>query len=377
MFPKKRNKLLIVGAFPSPNSTVFGGVVTVCKIMIDSSFSDNYDLILIDSTQISNPGPSLAIRSLLAFKRLFKYSGHLFTARPDAVLLFTSLGFSVLEKGVMAWIAKMLSTPAILFPQGGELIDNFNSSFFNRAWIRAAMCGATHLMCQGSSWQRFATDSLGFAPSNAPIVPNWSATTSLLDLGAARVLTANAQNPVILYLGWVEKDKGIFELLEASRKLSRKYQFKLFIAGRGHAEEEARAFVAANSLQDKVELVGWVEGLDKESLLEAADILVLPSWAEGFPNAIIEAMAAKVAVVVTSVGNVPDLITDRKEALLIPPKDSCALERSIELLFTDINLRHGIAKRGHVFACENFAVEKGIKKLTLAIDQAIGLKGNK
>lgn len=175
----------------------------------------------------------------------------------------------------------------------------------------------------------------------------------------------------MLFLGWLERGKGILELLEASLSLSKKYEFRLIIAGRGHAEEQARAFVQSHGLEDFVEFAGWVAGEAKEALLAKADILILPSWAEGFPNAIVEAMAAKMAVVVTTVGNVPDLITDRQQALLVPPKDKEALERAIEQLLLDPQFRVELAERGHAFARDNFSVEQGVAKLTAVIDAAI------
>lgn len=369
-----KKKLLIVGGFPPADTEIFGGIVTTCKTLLESSFQDNFDLILIDSTQISNPPPHLAVRLLIAVRRFFRFTISLFSERPDAVLLFTAIGASVLEKGAMAWLARTKSIPVFLFPRGGELIETVNASRFQKVWVKASMHGATHLLCQGPAWQRFAINVLGFSSSNAPIIQNWSATTTLLQLGDARNMEEKSCSPTLLFLGWLEKEKGIFELLEACLEASKKYQFKLIIAGRGHAEQAARAFVVANNLQNIVEFVGWVQGADKGALLKKVDILVLPSWAEGFPNAIIEAMAAKVAVIVTTVGNIPDLITDRQEALLVPPRDSRSLTRAIALLIIDFELRNSLAERGHIFARENFSVETGISKLTLTIQQAIESK---
>lgn len=254
-------------------------------------------------------------------------------------------------------------------------MDAVRVSPLHKLLVLAAMYGATKILCQGPAWQRFATETLGFSCSDTPIVQNWSATNRLLEIGANRI--ASVELPSLLFLGWLEKEKGIFELLESCRELSRRYQFRLLVAGRGRAEVQARAYVATNNLEDRVDFVGWVYGDDKEALLKRADILVLPSWVEGFPNAIIEAMAAKVAVVVTAVGNVPDLITDRKEALLVRPKDSQCLEHAVEVLLESPAFRNELAERGHDFARENFSVEKGIAKLISVIKEAIEGKGGK
>jgi glycosyltransferase involved in cell wall biosynthesis len=366
-----KKKLLIVGAFPSSDAQIFGGIATICRILLNSSFSDHYELVLIDSTQISNPPPWIIVRALLAFVRFIKFLKALFGVKPDAVLLFTSVGASIIEKSVMAWVARLRQIPTFLFPRGAGLIETVQASRFQRTWVVAAMHGATHILCQGPAWQRFAKDILGFSESKAPIIQNWSATKEILMIGEYRSFILADRPPCLLYLGWLDKEKGIFELLVASLALSKRHSFRLQIAGRGNADVQARDFVQSNGLQDVIEFVGWVEGEAKEELLMNSDILILPSWAEGFPNAIIEAMAAKLAVVVTKVGNVPDLIKDGYHALLVPPKDSEALELAIDRLLLEPQFRVELAQRGHTFARDNFSVAQGIAKLTLVIDTAI------
>jgi len=376
---ENKPKLLIVGAFPPKDLRVFGGMVTACHALINSAISDYYELILIDSTQRSNPAPNIGIRILYSFKKFYRFLKHFLLERPDAIILFTALGASVVEKGAMAWIARIRRLPILMFARGAGLIQVAQSSCIQRFWIKIAMNGATHFLCQGPAWQRFATDVLGFSKSESPIVYNWTATQSLLSIGSKRpqVSLERKEAPKIIFLGWLEKEKGIFELLDSCLSLFNKYQFSMIIAGRGHVEEEAHAFVKANGLEDIVEFVGWVEGDAKERFLEMGDILVLPSWAEGFPNAVIEAMAAKLAVIVTTVGNIPDLLTDCDEALLIPPKDTKALESAIERLLLNQAFRGDLAERGYCFARDQFSVEKCVAKLIKAIDHAIGEIKNK
>ena len=364
-------KLLIVGAFPPKDTKIFGGVITTCQTLLDSDFPSQFDLLLIDSTQISNPPPAVAIRLFLAIRRFFSYLVILLFQYPDAVLLFASPGTSLLEKGVMAWIARAKRIPVLLFPRGGKLIDLVHRSPFQKLWVKITMRGATHILCQGSAWQRFAIDVLGFKESHTPIIHNWSATSELLQIGSQRTSSSPSLTLHMLFLGWLEEEKGVFELLEACRELAHHHAFELTIAGRGHAEQRARDFVSNNGLENHVHFVGWVQGAEKKALLETADILVLPSWAEGFPNAIIEAMAARVAVIVTAVGNVPDLLRSREEALIVPPKDSTALRVAIEELLIHSDLRWQLAEKGHLFARETFSVETGVTRLTEFIKEAI------
>jgi glycosyltransferase involved in cell wall biosynthesis len=368
---KRKPKLLIVGAFPQSNLKVFGGVVTVCRALVDSSIGERFELVLVDSTQRSNPPPGLFIRVVYGAKRAIAFCRALIVRRPDALVLFCSAGASVLEKGAMAWIARLVGIPALIFPRGGRLIDAATRSRLHRSWIRWSLRGASIFLCQGPTWHRFAVNIVGFPPTHAPIVPNWTATTELLSIGVSRLNRPPGNVPQILFLGWLEKEKGIFELLEACSELARECSFQLVIAGGGSAEDAARRFVLQAGIGDCVCFAGWVQGEDLRKLLTESELLVLPSWTEGLPNAMIEGMAAGLAVVVSAVGNVPDVVTDGREALLVAPKRVDALQHAIRRLLDDPSLRAAIAARGHAFVEQHYAVEPAVGILCQVIDKVM------
>ena len=250
-----------------------------------------------------------------------------------------------------------------MFPRGGPLLDQVKESSFTRLWVKWAFGGASKVLCQGPAWKKFALDTLNFSDQNCPIVFNWTATDKLISIGKKK-LKIKVNPPLnILYLGWLEEEKGIFDFLEACSDLKREDKFKILVAGGGSREADAKEFVRKRGIQDITKFVGWVEGVQLQELLNNSHILVLPSWAEGFPNAVIEAMASGLAVVVTSVGNVPDILTNESEALLVNPKDKASLMNAIARLVEDENLRHSIALQGHLFSLENFAVEKAASRL--------------
>ena len=360
-------KILIVGAFPPPGSPVVGGIVTTCKTMMASDFPSHFDLILIDSTQRTNPPPNLMIRLLGAVIRFKEYLFALLFNRPDGVLLFAAVGPSIAEKGLMAWAARIVGIPASMFPRGAQVIEAARESPLQKLWIKAAMRGATQMLCQGPAWQRFAVDELGFESSRCPIIYNWTATPELIKIGKRRVPPSANKIPKILFLGWLEREKGVFELLGACRRLSEKHKFRLLIAGNGNAERRAKDYVMDCEMDKFVEFLGWVHGERKRQLLEEADILVLPSWIEGFPNTVIEAMAAKLAVVVSAVGNVPDILANREQALLIPPKNEEMLWSALDELMCNPGLCASLAENGHSFARDHFTTESAIARLVHAV----------
>lgn len=356
-------KVLIVGGFPGPGNKIFGGIVTSCSALMHSSFSDKFDVLTIDSTQKSNPIPPLIFRLFYAGFRMFRYLVMLLIKRPKTVILFHSTGVSLLEKGVMAWIAFFLRIPVFMFPRGGALIEQVNESLITKIWVTWAFAGASKVICQGPAWQKFARDTLEFSKENCPIVYNWTATEALLDIGKQRLQVKKDPPLNILYLGWLEKEKGVFDLIEACSDISRENINRIYIAGGGRCANELREMVVQKGMGDFVKFFGWIDGAEVEGLLRDSDILVLPSWAEGFPNAVIEAMASGLAVVVTSVGNIPDILTHEAEVLLVPPKDTASLTLEISRLTESHDLWKSVAIRGHAYAAEHFSVERAARDL--------------
>ncbi|MGB6606119.1 MAG: glycosyltransferase [Steroidobacteraceae bacterium] len=367
-----RPRALFVGAFPPPGSKIVGGMVTSCTALLQSSFAARLDLDLLDSTQVSNPPPRLAQRLVLAVRRCARFIARFERRRPDVVLLFVAVGASIVEKGAMAWYARLRGVPAVMFPRGGSVVADARGSALTRVWVRLAFRGARQIVCQSDSWRRFAIEVLGFAPTNVAVVRNWTATRALLALGADRVV--EGRDPVrLLFIGWLERDKGIFELLEAARQLMRGgRRFVLDVAGDGSAAAEASAAIVRHGLAEIVRLRGWLGDVELENALRESDVLVLPSWAEGLPNAMVEAMAARLAVVVTRVGAIPEVVTDRRSGMLVEPRDSAALATALAAVIDDPQLRHEIAAEGYRIAARDFEVEHAVERVVELINAAVG-----
>ena len=363
-------RVLFVGAFPPADRAVLGGMVTSCRILMASSFPAKVELDLLDSTQISNPPPGLGVRLTRAAVRFAKFIVRVERRRPDVVLLFVAVGASIVEKGAMAWYARLRGVPVIMFPRGGSVIDDCKNSGLTRRWVRLAFRGAQKIICQSESWRSFAVEMLGFRRANVVVMRNWTATRDLLDLGAQRV-QRDALPVRLLFLGWLDREKGVFELLEACRILSGRGNFTLDIAGEGDASAQIRALAERNELNRFIRFRGWLRGEELRDALRDADALILPSWAEGLPNAMIEAMAAGLAVVVTRVGAIPELITDHKSGLLVEPRDVESLASALREIIENPQLRADLGAQAHRIAKQDFEVEAAVARLMGEIEATV------
>jgi glycosyltransferase involved in cell wall biosynthesis len=125
----------------------------------------------------------------------------------------------------------------------------------------------------------------------------------------------------------------------------------LVIAGAGPQENALRKLVAAQHLRH-VHFVGPVRGATRMSVLERADVFVLPSYAEGLPYALLESMAAGVPAIATRVGAIPDLVDDGVSGVLIEPRSARTLAAAICRLAGDRGAleRMGRASRAAITA---------------------------
>jgi glycosyltransferase involved in cell wall biosynthesis len=366
-------QVLIVGGFPPVQiRKVYGGQVSVCSRLLESSFIERYDVCTVDSTQISNPPPAFATRIFLAGMRIARFLGAVIFQRPNVVIIFLAEGASAIEKGVMSRLAQACGVRSLVFPRAGGIMRQYTSSPWFAAFLRNTLGRADMFLCQGLAFQRFAISELGFTIESAPIIPNWTASEEHLRIGVDRDFGRQKKNLQILFLGWLEDFKGIFELLEAARILrDERIEFHLFLGGDGTGLPKAQLFVQMHELDRHVTFAGWLDQAAKADLLLQCQIFTLPSWSEGLPNVMIEAMSAGLACVVTNVGTIPDYVTDGQDALIVEQKNALALAAALRALICDEKLRESLAKNGFRLASSNFTLENGIELLSAAVTRAL------
>lgn len=160
-------------------------------------------------------------------------------------------------------------------------------------------------------------------------------------------LRAQAQ---VLFLGRLGSGKGIYDLLHAiHRIIGRHPNIKLILGGDGELER-TRETVDQLDIAAYVDLLGWVSGPAKALLLAQSAVYVLPSYAEGLPMSLLEAMSAGLAIVATPVGGIPEAVTDGVEGCLVPPGNVEALSAALDHLLSNEDMRHRMGTAGRTKA---------------------------
>jgi glycosyltransferase involved in cell wall biosynthesis len=166
---------------------------------------------------------------------------------------------------------------------------------------------------------------------------------------------------VLGHVGRLAPVKGQRELLEAVSSLSSRHPgAHVVLIGRdlerdGAYAAELRQLAKALGIDERVHFAGFRS--NAAAAIQELDVVVLPSWIEGLPLVVLEAMAHAKPVVATAVGGTPEAVVDGETGLLVPPRDVPALAAALDRILTDASLRDRLGQAGRARASEHFDVE--------------------
>jgi teichuronic acid biosynthesis glycosyltransferase TuaC len=169
-------------------------------------------------------------------------------------------------------------------------------------------------------------------------------------ISARRALHLDERAPLIAYAGTIHRSKGLFDLVEAVRALS-DLQPLVVIAGRGpHVADVMKSFEAAGI---RATFVGLLAQAQVANLLSAADVVTLPSYGEGLPAVICEAMLVGRSVVATAVGGIPEIVHNDETGFVVPVGDHKAMATALRRILSDGELKARMEENAHQFAAQH------------------------
>jgi glycosyltransferase involved in cell wall biosynthesis len=193
---------------------------------------------------------------------------------------------------------------------------------------------------------------------NGIVVGN-SAGVDVADLMNDIGLTADQR--ILMTAGRLHRQKGYDLLLQALSVVQKSFSgVQLLILGAGQEEKSLKKLAHSLELSEKVLFLGLRSDVDR--LLQCSEMFVLPSRWEGFPNVLLEAMAAGKPVVATAVGGVQELVVDEVTGILVPPQDETALADAITLLLSDKKRALAMGAAGRERVLQRFSMDTMLTK---------------
>ena len=222
-------------------------------------------------------------------------------------------------------IAKKLFRKRVIYHiHGGEYHLFYKEvSNFMRRRISGMINGSDALIVLSVEWENYYSKT--FNNDNIHIVNN------IVEF-PKRIPVEKNGRLTLVFLGTIIERKGIFNLLEAIGLLSEeeKSRIQLVVGGNGDIKGLNKAIDRLN-LGEVVEFVGWIKGDEKIELLNKADLMILPSLAEGLPISLLEGMSYGLALVATDVGGIPQILKPNWNGQLIKPGEVQAIKKAIQL----------------------------------------------
>jgi len=359
-------KYIFVGPDPKNISNNHpGGQLTAARGLTQYAQENDIKLTIIDTLQSSFPIPSFRIRIYKFFRRLILFIKYLQKTNITGVIIFSSSGFSFIEKSIMIIISRLHKIPSILFLRSGHFFNSLNGklSFIYKFFIKFP----TIIGVQGSQWKKSL--EIASVPSRKILViPNWvSDDKNLVINQLTKKHLKMSTKPVFVYLGWLVEQKGIFDLVNAYRDSNILKSCKLVIIGDGHQYEKINNDIKKYHLSN-IELKGWCTTTEVKTILKNSDILVLPSYAEGFPNAIIEAFTFGLPVISTNVGGIPDSVKNGWNGFIVKPGDRNQLKDAMEKLVLNKNLIIKFSKNSIKILNKRHSQKENCKKIFNALE---------
>lgn len=261
----------------------------------------------------------------------------------DIVHIHFSLSTSAKRKYPFFKLAKMLGKKTVIHLHCGSQIDEIWNSIY-QTMFEQCDCGILLSESIKTKIEEHVgkLDKLKVVYNPCPLITD---------------TTTYKKENHILFSGTLYEGKGYLDLIKAFAKIAPHYpDWKLVLAGNGE-EEKARGMAHDLGIEKQVELLGWVNGEAKHRAFCEAKALCLPSYAEGFPMAVLDAWAYGLPIITTPVGGIPDVASDGENMLLFNPGDIEMLSEKLEMIISDKDLQKKLTVASQKLATETFNLE--------------------
>lgn len=297
---------------------------------------------------------SLGLTAMAAFHLL----ASAFSGRKRLMHINMGDAGSAARKGALTIWARAIGTPVVLHLHAVQLHTLYaRSGPLLRFVIRQPFRAANTCIVLGAGWRDWLVNDLKIPASKIEIVNNGVPVEIRPRNFAADAAGTPASKPVtMLFLGNLLERKGVTDLLRAIAALPAGVpEWRLVLAGGGDVDRY-KALATELGLGERASFVGWVDQQGARKWLADADLLVLPSYDEGLPLVILEALGSGAPVLCTPVGSIPEHLTDGVNARFVTPGDVDGMSARLTELVADAGLRQRLSDAGIKIFRERFTL---------------------
>jgi glycosyltransferase involved in cell wall biosynthesis len=279
----------------------------------------------------------------------------------DLVHINMASDSSYYRKMYFVYVSRMFQKKIVIHQHGGDFSTFYYKQCSKRqqARINRNLNYADKFIVLTNEWRKFFSDIVD--NEKLIVLPNAVSVPESYD--------KYYDNIDMLFLGRLCRDKGLYELFEATSNLHPKYpKLHLYLGGTWEDEDIHREMEKHN---DCITWLGWVDGERKDKLLRKCSIYVLPSYYEGMPVSVLEGMAYGCVPVVTYVGGIKDMIEDEKEGIFVEAKSTESLMKGLIKAIGSKERREMIGRNARSKVINQYEIHGNINKLLSIYEEVI------
>jgi glycosyltransferase involved in cell wall biosynthesis len=331
------------------DSMVKGGIAAVVSGYRGSNLENEYKMIYVESYKDGGKLTKLikVINGLIHFIKV------LLVDKPELVHIHSSFGPSFYRKMFFIYLATWAQTPIINHIHGADF-ENFylNASKKKRDLIEKIYNKCTMLIALSDQWKENLKEIVPI--DKIAVIENYSVLHKDVVLDRANRSLKNQ----ILFLGEIGRRKGCYDIPKVVSKVADVIPDVKFVIGGSGEIDKITKKLKEYRVDKNVTFTGWVRGKDKETVLRESDIFFLPSYNEGMPMSILDAMGYGLPIVSTNVGGIPNIVHNGKNGFVCNAGDIEAFSKGIINILLNEKKCKNFGRRSYELIEQKYSLEK-------------------
>ncbi len=336
---------------------VKGGIAAVVNGYRGSALENDYEIVYVESYKDGGKFTKL-FKGICGY---FHFAKVLIVDKPELVHIHSSFGPSFYRKLPFIYMASWARLPIINHIHGADF-DQFyvNADDKKKNWIKKVYNKCSVLIALSEEWKQRLNQIVD--EDKIAVIENYS----IIHEDALKDRLNRRCNNKVLFLGELGKRKGCYDIPKVAELVTKEIpnvKFVLCGAGSQNDETAIKELFQANGTINNVEFPGWVRDTKKDKVLREADIFFLPSYNEGMPMSILDAMGYGLPVVSTNVGGIPKIVHDDKNGWCCEPGDAEAFAKALIRLFSNQEELMKCSRESYEIVRKGYSLEAHLEKL--------------
>lgn len=338
-----------------PDLNEKGGVVTVIDGILKSDLSKKYS--------IENIATTTSNRKIFTFiKSIFEFINKAIKKEIEIAHIHMASKGSFCRKSIIVLMCKLFNIPSVIHMHGA-CFDQFYNSMgkIARGYCKYIFKQSEKVIVLSESWKNFFST---WVDEKKIVVVNNSVK---VDEKFKIKIKEEKSCVTFVFMGKCGVRKGVYDLLDTIEEIKNhgydESKFKVILAGDGELDK-VNEKVLEKKIENVVNVKGWIEKEEKEEILLSGDVFILPSYNEGLPMAMLEAMSFALPCIVTNVGGIPEVIKNGVNGFISSPGDKKSLYNNMMSLINNEDNRKEMGKNSFDTVNGHFNQEKELLKIS-------------